>query len=309
MKRMSPVTSRVDKNRFAEALATEREWVEGRLVRLLDELSTGPEAIGQAIRYMVLDSGKRLRPILCLWTHDALSGTRRDACLDVACAVECLHTYSLIHDDLPCMDDDDLRRGKPSCHKQYGEAMAVLAGDALLTLCFDILASVGKRWDVPHGVVVPTIQIIARAAGTDGLIGGQVLDISSDAVDHTLEAVEAIHRRKTAALISASMETGAVLAGVTGGERQRIRRAGLLAGTAFQIVDDLLDIESDGETLGKTPGKDQRDGKLTYPSVVGIEESRAKARGLITEATSELRGRPEADLLVFLLDYMVERRR
>jgi len=302
------MTPRIEEDRFTASMEEERRRVERRLERLLDELGRGPSVIEEAMRYMVLDAGKRLRPLLCLWTHDALEGVNRDACLDVACAIECLHTYSLIHDDLPCMDDDDMRRGKPSCHKKYGEAVAVLAGDALLTLSFDILVSSGERWKLAESVVVNATRVVARAAGTSGLIGGQVLDITSDAFEPTADLVEKIHAMKTAALISASMETGAVLAGAPAAERERIRLAGVWAGRAFQIVDDVLDLESDGKTLGKTPGKDVRDGKLTYPSLVGIETSRERARTLIERATKELDGRPKAGLLVTLLNFMVERR-
>jgi geranylgeranyl diphosphate synthase type II len=302
------MTPRIEEDRFTASMEEERRRVERRLERLLDELGRGPSVIEEAMRYMVLDAGKRLRPLLCLWTHDALEGVNRDACLDVACAIECLHTYSLIHDDLPCMDDDDMRRGKPSCHKKYGEAVAVLAGDALLTLSFDILVSTGERWKIAESVVVNATRVVARAAGTSGLIGGQVLDITSDAFEPTADLVEKIHAMKTAALISASMETGAVLAGAPAAERERIRLAGVWAGRAFQIVDDVLDLESDGKTLGKTPGKDVRDGKLTYPSLVGIETSRERARTLIERATKELDGRPKAGLLVTLLNFMVERR-
>lgn len=302
------MTPRIEEDRFTVSMDEERRRVEERLERLLDELGRGPSVIEEAMRYMVLDAGKRLRPLLCLWTHDALEGVNRDACLDVACAVECVHTYSLIHDDLPCMDDDDMRRGKPSCHKKYGEAVAVLAGDALLTLSFDILVSTGERWKIAGSVVVDATRVVARAAGTSGLIGGQVLDIASDAFEPTADLVEKIHAMKTAALISASMETGAILAGAPTAERERVRLAGVWAGRAFQIVDDVLDLESDGKTLGKTPGKDVRDGKLTYPSLVGIETSREQARTLIDRATRELDGRPTAGLLVALMNFMVERR-
>ena len=302
------MTPRIEEDRFTASMEEERRRVERRLERLLDELGRGPSVIEEAMRYMVLDAGKRLRPLLCLWTHDALEGVNRDACLDVACAIECLHTYSLIHDDLPCMDDDDMRRGKPSCHKKYGEAVAVLAGDALLTLSFDILVSTGERWKLAGGVVVDATRVVSRAAGTSGLIGGQVLDITSDTFEPTADLVEKIHAMKTAALISASMETGAVLAGAPAAERERIRLAGVWAGRAFQIVDDVLDLESDGQTLGKTPGKDVRDGKLTYPSLVGIETSRERAKTLIDRATKELDGWPKAGLLVALLNFIVERR-
>ena len=299
---------RIERDRFVSSMEEDRLRVERRLEALLDELGRGPSLIEEATRYMVLDAGKRLRPLLCLWTHDALEGQSREACLDAACAIECLHTYSLIHDDLPCMDDDDLRRGRPSCHKKYGEAIAVLAGDALLTLSFDILVSVPERWEISEGAVLDASRVISRAAGTSGLIGGQVLDITNDTAEATVELVEDIHSKKTAALISASMETGAIFAGAREAERERMRAAGERAGHAFQIVDDVLDLESDGKTLGKTPGKDLRDGKLTYPSLMGIAASREKAKALIARATEDLEERPKAGLLMALLNFMVERR-
>ncbi len=300
--------SEVEKERFIASLDDERGRVEERLERLLDELPRGPAVIEEAVRYMVLDAGKRLRPVLCVWTHDAFEGRRRDACLDVACALECLHTYSLVHDDLPCMDDDDMRRGRPSCHKKYGEAIAVLAGDALLTVCFDILASTGERWTVPTDTIVSVTRIVSRAAGMSGLIGGQVLDITSGASEPSRDLVDDIHQMKTAALIAASMESGAVLAGVSDTERDRVRRIGTWAGRAFQIVDDILDMEAAPETLGKTPGKDVRDAKLTYPSIAGVEASKKAAGLLIQRAKKELEGRPKTELLAALLDFVVERR-
>ncbi len=289
-------------------MAEDRLRVERRLEELLDQLGRGPSVIEEAVRYMVLDAGKRLRPLLCLWTHDAWGGTHRDACLDAACAIECLHTYSLIHDDLPCMDDDDMRRGKPSCHKKYGEAVAVLAGDALLTLCFEILASMGERREIADRMALEATRVVSRAGGTSGIIGGQVLDITSAAIEATVDRVEEIHSMKTAALISASMETGAIIAGMPEAERDRVLLAGMKAGEAFQIVDDILDLEADEKTLGKTPGKDLRDGKLTYPSVMGVEASRERANTLIAEAGELVDSRPEAALLVTLLNFMVERR-
>ena len=302
------MTCGVERERFVESLKSDRRRVEDRLQQLLGEVARGPAVIEEAVRYMVLDAGKRLRPLLCLWTHDALDGHRRDACLDVACALECLHTYSLVHDDLPCMDDDDMRRGRPSCHKKYGEAVAVLAGDALLTMCFDILSSIGERWKVPAETIVDATRVVSRAAGTGGLIGGQVLDISSAASKPSRESVTEIHEMKTAALISASMESGAVLAGASQGERERVRRMGEWAGRAFQIVDDVLDVESTREALGKTPGKDARDAKLTFPSVVGLEASKEAAAARLERAKSELDHRPGAVLLAPLLDYNVKRR-
>jgi geranylgeranyl diphosphate synthase type II len=256
---------------------------------------------------MVLDAGKRLRPVLCVWTHDALDGRNSDACLDAACAIECLHTYSLIHDDLPCMDDDDLRRGKASCHRKFGEAVAVLAGDALLTLCFDILVSTPERRKVAETMVLEAALIVSRAAGTSGLIGGQILDIGGERSEPSIELVEKIHAMKTAALISCSMEVGAVMACAGEEERNRIRAAGLRAGQAFQIVDDVLDVEGEARTLGKTPKKDVRDGKLTYPSLRGVEPSREEARRLIDEAKAAFADRPSGRLISELLDFMVMR--
>ncbi len=302
------MTSRAENGAYKTALERDRGLVEARLASLLDDRAQGPGEISDAVRYMVLDAGKRLRPALCLWTHDALGGDNRDACLDAACAIECLHTYSLIHDDLPCMDDDDLRRGRPSCHKKYGEAIAVLAGDALLTLCFDILGSMGERWGTEPAMVVGAVNVVSRAAGTRGLIGGQVRDISSDHQAPDLATVDDIHREKTAALIAASMETGACMADAVVGDRVRIRRAGVAAGRAFQIIDDVLDIETDAKTLGKTPGKDARDGKMTYPAVVGVEASRKKAADLIAEAGRELGFEPETRFLLELFDFLVSRR-
>ncbi|MEJ2721103.1 MAG: polyprenyl synthetase family protein [bacterium] len=303
------MTSIVDDKRFREAAELDRARFEARCRELLDALTVGPPLIEEAVRYMLLDGGKRLRPILCLWTHDACGGTRRAACMDVACAIESLHTYSLVHDDLPCMDDDDLRRGKPSCHKKFGEAVAVLTGDALLTLCFEILSTMPARWPIEDRAVVEVTRIIARAGGSSGIIGGQVLDIAGDMLETTREMVEIIHRMKTATLISASMEAGAVVAGVSLDARAAVREAGLLAGRAFQIVDDVLDLETDAETLGKTPGKDLRDGKLTFPSVAGIEASKAEARRLVEAAKASVPGAggEESALLVSLLDFVVRR--
>lgn len=228
--------------------------------------------------------------------------------MDAACAIESLHTYSLVHDDLPCMDDDDLRRGKPSCHRKFGEAIAVLTGDALLTLTFDILSSIGTRWGLDDRVIVELIQIISNAGGTSGIIGGQVLDLEGARLERSRAIVETIHLQKTAALIAASMEMGAAVAGLGAEEREPVRRVGMLAGRAFQIVDDVLDLETDADTLGKTPGKDLRDGKLTYPSVVGVERSKEEAGRLIEAAKSGLPADGRSARLVALLDFVVKRR-
>lgn len=301
------MTSEAESKAFVEDIAAERLRVEKRLTELIEERGRGPIPIEEAVQYMILGGGKRLRPLLCVWTHDAFDGSNGDACLDVGCAIECLHTYSLIHDDLPCMDDDDMRRGKPSCHRKYGEAIAVLAGDALLTLCFDILASAPERWNIAEAFVLEAAKIISRGAGTGGLIGGQVLDIGAEGSKPSIELVERIHTMKTAALISGAMEAGAVMAGAAERDRERVREAGLRAGRAFQIIDDVLDVEGDPSSLGKTPGKDVRSGKATYPSLRGVESSRRSARTLIDEAIEVFAERPEARRLRALLDYMVNR--
>ena len=296
------------------AYDADAEAVENRLRELLDLLASEHEGMRDAMSWSLLGGGKRLRPLLCLWTHDLVGGLHRSAALDAACAIECVHTYSLIHDDLPCMDDDDVRRGKPSSHIQFGEATAVLAGDGLLTLAFQILSTIPERRDT-GGVesVLEMTRVLALAAGTGGLITGQALDLSGSARSGDLEGVRRIHKNKTARLIAASMELGALAGGAGSGHRARIREAGLMAGEAFQITDDILDCEQDGETLGKTPGKDARDDKLTFPSVVGVERSREEAQMLIGSAGSILSGggiaadREALARLLELFSYLVAR--
>lgn len=290
---------------FKIALAREGERIERRLVELTSRIPDDPAVIKGAIRYSLLDGGKRLRPALCLWTHYFLNGSRREACLDVACAIEALHTYSLIHDDLPCMDDDDMRRGKPSSHKEYGEAVAVLAGDALLTLCFEIISSIGDRWNVPAGQVLDITSLVARTAGPAGLIRGQVLDMMWENKAGDERLVQEIHTNKTAVLIAAAMESGAVLADAGAGVRAAMRTAGLCAGRAFQIMDDVLDVESGDAVLGKTAGKDAAQGKLTYPAAIGLDASRRRAAALIEEAKTGLRTVGDAPLLEGLFDFIV----
>ncbi len=292
---------------FDGRVAEERRRVERRCGELVAQLLQAPANVRGAVEYALLGGGKRLRPLLCLWTHEAFGGVRADACLDAACAIECLHTYSLVHDDLPCMDDDDMRRGRPSCHKQFGEDVAVLAGDALLTLCFEILLAMGGPEALSAGTRVEVMRVIARAAGGAGLIGGQALDLMGEQLPRTLETVERVHGQKTAALIGAALESGAVLAGADAAGRKRAGQAGYLAGQAFQIVDDVLDVEADRATLGKTPGKDAKDGKLTYPSLVGVEDSTSKAHELISQAKLLFAGQAGASSLLMLLDSVVKR--
>jgi geranylgeranyl pyrophosphate synthase len=300
---------------FRAACDTERAAVEDRLDRLVDSIAAEHAGIHEAIRYCLLGGGKRLRPILCLWSHDLVGGDRRDAALEVACAIECIHTYSLIHDDLPCMDDDDYRRGQPSAHKKFGEATAVLTGDALLTVAFQIVATAPGRCPGlgPHEALDIT-GLLAGAAGTGGLITGQALDLAGSAGTGDLEAVRNIHRNKTARLIAAAMESGVVCGAGSSQQRRLVKAAGLEAGEAFQIADDVLDCVTDRETLGKTPGKDAAADKLTYPAVRGLDGARKAARRLVADAKRKLAGcgtgqggREAAMRLEQMFDFLVER--
>jgi geranylgeranyl diphosphate synthase type II len=290
---------------FDVRAAQDRAAVEARLAEIVERFAHQHAGMHEAIAYSLLGGGKRLRPLLCLWTHDVLGGSRRDAALDCACAIECVHTYSLVHDDLPCMDDDDLRRGKPSSHRRFGEAVAVLTGDALLNLAYEVLASVGERAEVGSELALSLVRILSGAAGTDGLITGQALDLSPPQGD-AAATVERIHAHKTGRLIAAAMESGALLAGAATPVRERVWRAGMDAGAAFQIVDDLLDLEGSEDSLGKTPGKDVNEGKLTYPAVAGVARSREEATRRIAaarDALPEMAGTP----LAALLDHLVGR--
>lgn len=300
---------------FRAACDTERVAVDGRLQNLVDSLAAEHGGIHEAIRYCLLGGGKRLRPILCLWSHDLVDGHRRGAALDVACAIECIHTYSLIHDDLPCMDDDDYRRGQPSAHKKFGEATAVLTGDALLTLAFQIIATLPGRFAaLGPGEALEISGVLAAAAGTGGLITGQALDLAGSAGAGDLESVQNIHRNKTARMIAAAMEAGVVCGGGSPAQRRAVGAAGMEAGEAFQIADDVLDCVTDRETLGKTPGKDAAADKLTYPAVCGLEGARTAARRLAGEAKRKLAGcgvgpggNEAAARVEQMFDFLVER--
>jgi geranylgeranyl diphosphate synthase type II len=246
-----------------------------------------------------------MRPALCLAAAAACGGREADA-LPLACAVECIHTYSLIHDDLPALDNDDLRRGKPTCHVAFGEAVAILAGDALQTRAFEVLAGL----DSPPAATVQIISLIAHAVGTvDGMIGGQVLDLESEHQKPTGKMVEAIHRAKTGALIRVSVVAGGVFAGAALPDVARLTMFGLKAGLAFQIVDDVLDMTVDSAQLGKTAGKDQATEKATWPAVYGVEQSERDAARLIEEAFAALEPYgSRADGLKAVARYLVERK-
>lgn len=266
-------------------LARRAEEVNCALDDLLPKETVRPEQLHRAMRYSIFAGGKRIRPALLLASGEALGGAASDLS-QAACAIEMIHTYSLIHDDLPAMDDDDLRRGRPTCHKVFGEAVAILAGDALLTLAFQVLAEMTTA--TPEQRVQVIREIAAAAGSVDALIGGQVLDVESEGRPVVPDTVDYIHRSKTGALITASVVSGAILAGGDASTLERLRRFGERIGLAFQIADDILDVTSTSEQLGKTPGKDRDARKATYPAAHGLAASRARANELVDQAIAAI---------------------
>ncbi|WP_419190191.1 polyprenyl synthetase family protein [Saltatorellus ferox] len=256
-----------------------RLWSEAALERFVREAELGPPEIADATRYALLGGGKRIRPALVRLAGEAAAGgqdamdpaTKR-AVEAAAIAIECVHTYSLVHDDLPCMDDDDLRRGRPTVHKVYGEAAAVLAGDALLTLAFETLAA-----GMPAPAAARATLALARAAGPAGMVGGQALDLAGEGQDLAADRIRVIHELKTARLIAAAAELGAIAAGGTEAQARLAAGYGRAIGLTFQAVDDVLDVTGDAATLGKTPGKDQDARKGTLVAALGLEGARAEA--------------------------------
>ncbi len=271
-----------------------------------------PDSLRTAMEYSLLAGGKRVRPILCLTTAK-MCGLEMEKILPFACAIEMIHTYSLIHDDLPAMDDDDLRRGKPSNHKQFGEAMAILAGDALLSDAFVFMTSVSSCCSTGSVGAEQSLRALAylgRAVGSHGMVGGQVLDMQyTGKKDLRLEHLRAMHAMKTGALLQASCVCGALLAGAELSMVQSLERYGAALGTAFQIADDILDVTEDTTTLGKPAGSDAEQGKNTYPLLVGLEQSRALAeeqKNIALQSLADMQGE-EADFLRELAGYVVER--
>jgi geranylgeranyl diphosphate synthase type II len=288
-------------------LKDRRALVDAALERFLPPEDTPPPTVHRAMRYSVMAGGKRLRPILVIAGAEAVGGTPATV-MPAACALELIHTYSLIHDDLPAMDDDDYRRGRLTNHKVFGEAIAILAGDALLTLAFRLVADNTALVNDAR-VLRDVVAELADAAGTSGMVGGQVVDIESEGKAITAETLEYIHRHKTAALIRASLRVGALLAGGDGKAVAAIGEAGSDLGLAFQIVDDILDVEGSLEELGKTAGSDERKQKATYPALHGLEASRRQAKMLIERVKQRLgvfgaRAVP----LQALADYVFERK-
>jgi len=272
----------------------------------LPKTDTYPPAIFEATRYSVFAGGKRLRPILCVAAAEAVGG-REEQVLPVACAIELIHTYSLIHDDLPAMDDDDFRRGRPTSHKVYGEGIAILAGDALLTEAFYLMSRADLMADVDTDRRLMVINEVSRAAGCFGMVGGQVADLQSEGAAVDEETLQYIHVHKTAALISVSLRAGALLANAGSGDLQALTNYGRKIGLAFQIADDILDIESTREVLGKDTGSDEERRKMTYPALFGVERSRHKAGELVNGALVDLercdeRAWPLREIAAFILE-------
>jgi len=270
-------------------LETRSAAVDKALDRFLPKAATKPATLHKAMRYSLFAGGKRLRPILCLAAGEACGASAEgitETVLPLACAVECIHTYSLIHDDLPCMDDDDFRRGRPTSHKVFGEAVAVLAGDALLTLAFEIAAGAGGT---PRYPVSAFVTDLASAAGSRWLIAGQVADLEGEGKKASLRDLRFIHEAKTAALLTSAIRLGGMSANATPAKLEALTTFGRHLGLAFQVIDDILDVTQTSEKLGKSAGKDIAAQKATYPSVLGLEKSRKEAQRLTGIALAALK--------------------
>lgn len=286
-------------------LTTKKEQVEHALDQVMLPANGPFKEHISAMRYSLFVGGKRVRPILCLAAAEAVSDDPEiiQALLPVACALECIHTYSLIHDDLPAMDDDNLRRGKPTNHVVHGEAAAILAGDGLLTYGFELLSR--PQFVLPERSMIRIIQVITQAAGPEGMVGGQSLDIANENLSYPFEMLQTIHRSKTGALIAASVLCGGIGAGANSAQQQGLLQYGRRIGLAFQIVDDLLDATATTRAIGKTAGSDEARGKATYPAFFGVEETRRKAHAAVEEAKAALADFDErANPLRELADYI-----
>lgn len=287
-------------------LAEKNEIVNKALERLLVKADEYPKNLHKAMHYSLFAGGKRIRPILTIAAAESVGGSVEDV-LTAACAIECIHTYSLIHDDLPALDNDDLRRGRPTCHKAFGEAAAILAGDALLTAAFEIMA---KSPCANKDAVLMAIAEVARAAGSTGMIGGQVVDLESEGKEIPFPVLEYIHIHKTGALILASVRCGAMLGGAVDAQLSALTRYAGAIGLAFQIADDILDVEGSAQEMGKRAGGDELKGKATYPSFLGVEESRKRAGELTELAIGAISGfDARADALREIAKYITARRR
>lgn len=285
------------------------QLVDSALEKYLPNENELPSVLHKAMRYSVFAGGKRVRPILLLAACEAVGGDINNA-LPAACAMEMIHTYSLVHDDLPAMDNDDFRRGRPTSHKVFGEATAILAGDALLTEAFILLSNREAADSVEPGKLLQVIGEIGRCAGSRGMIGGQVVDMESEGKPEIdFATVQYIHTRKTGALIKASIRAGALLGGADQASEKALVKYGEAVGLAFQIADDILDIEGTTEEIGKDAGSDQERGKATYPSIIGLTESKRRAAELVDVALEALAGFDDkADALREIAAYIVKRK-
>jgi geranylgeranyl diphosphate synthase type II len=298
---------------LAEYVARQQARIDGALERWVPRESVLPASIHKAMRYSLFAGGKRIRPILCVAAAEAVSDAPAGI-ESAACTLELIHTYSLIHDDLPALDNDDLRRGVPTCHKVFGDAIAILAGDALLTLAFQVLAQMecaeGRQPDDWNPRKVALIAELSTAAGTvDGMIGGQVCDLEGEGQHPSAALLETIHRAKTGALLRASLRMGGIFAGADHEQLDALSCYGEHVGLAFQIVDDVLDVEQSSEALGKTAGKDAQQHKITFPAVYGLDRSRAMAEEERLAAHLALRPFDDrAERLRELADFIVHRR-
>ena len=290
-----------------ETLKQGQQAADAALERLLPQGTQYPQSIHQAMRHSVFAGGKRLRPILCMESARMIRGEMPKGVEELGAAIEMLHTYSLIHDDLPALDNDDLRRGRPTCHVVFGEATAILAGDALQTYAYEVMAKLGCSAEAR----VRIIEELARGTGTiEGMIGGQVVDLESEHAKPDAQTLEYIHRAKTGALITASLLTGCLYAEASATELQRVREFGRASGLAFQIADDILDVTQTSEQLGKTAGKDLASEKATYPALYGLEKAEEMAAKLINQACAALDSFGErAATLKEIARYLVERKK
>ena len=289
-------------------LKEKRALVDEALGGFLPESDEHSADVVKAMRYSLFAGGKRLRPILCIAGAEAVGGDARSV-LPVACALEMIHTYSLIHDDLPVMDNDDLRRGKPTNHKVFGEAMALLAGDGLLTKAFHLMTHPDPENRVKPGASLKVIGLIATAAGYEGMVGGQVVDIQSEGKEGDSSVVEFIHTRKTGALIAASVCSGAILCGAEKDQLKSLTSYGEDIGLAFQVADDILNVEGSSREMGKSVGSDAQQGKITYPAIFGLEKSKEIQRALVDRAMESLKSFEErADSLRHIARYIIKRK-
>jgi geranylgeranyl diphosphate synthase, type II len=286
-------------------LGTRQKLVDRALDWYLPKANSQPATLHRAMRYSLFAGGKRLRPILCIAAAEACGGKIDDA-LPLACAIECIHTYSLVHDDLPSMDNDDFRRGRPTCHKVFGEGIAVLAGDALLTTAFEIVSRAKPR---PRYDMSTLLREVAVAAGSQKLIAGQVADLEAEGKKVKRRELQFIHQNKTAAILQSSVRLGAMSANADARKLAATTQFGQHLGLAFQIIDDILDVTQTTEILGKSAGKDVAAKKATYPAVIGLEKSRAEARRLTSEAHDALSAfsSRDAEALHALANYLLER--